>query len=73
MTVAGRHRRPPVWLLVPAGIATLLLAMPLVALLVRLDWANVPSAITSPAALQGAKRFTNIAYTYSRQLQSCPN
>ncbi len=24
-------------------------------------------------ALQGAKRFTNIAYTYSRQLQSCPN
>jgi molybdate transport system permease protein len=41
-----------VWLLVPAGIATLLLAMPFVALLVRLDWANVPSAITSPAALQ---------------------
>ena len=49
---AGARRRPPAWLIVPAGIATLLLAMPFVALLVRLDWAGVPAAIAAPAALQ---------------------
>ena len=26
-----------------------------------------------PEALQGAKRFTEITYTYARQLQTCPN
>lgn len=50
--VRQAHRRPPAWLIIPAGIATLLLAMPFVALLVRLDWAGVPAAITAPAALQ---------------------
>ena len=52
MTIAAARRRPPAWLIVPAGIATLVLAMPFVALLVRLDWSGVPAAIGSPAALQ---------------------
>lgn len=48
---ASLTRLPP-WLLIPAAIATLLLVLPFVALLVRLDWAGVPTAITEPAALQ---------------------
>ncbi|WP_439901734.1 ABC transporter permease [Microbacterium azadirachtae] len=47
-----RGERLPAWLLVPALIAVLLLVLPFVALLVRLDWATVPAAVTSPAALQ---------------------
>lgn len=46
----GEHL--PTWLLIPAIIAVLLLMLPFIALLVRLDWATVPAAITSPAALQ---------------------
>lgn len=42
----------PPWLLIPAAIGTLLLVLPFVALLVRLDWAGVPAAMTSPEALQ---------------------
>ena len=42
----------PTWLLLPAALGTALLALPLVALLVRLDWAGVPAAVTSPAALE---------------------
>ncbi len=44
--------RLPAWLLIPAVIATLLLVLPFVALLTRLDWATVPAAITSPEAVQ---------------------
>lgn len=44
--------RFPSWLYVPAGLGTALLVLPLVALLVRLDWAGVPAAVTSPAALE---------------------
>lgn len=47
-----RGERLPVWLLIPAGIAVLLLVLPFVALLVRLNWATVPAAVTSPEALQ---------------------
>jgi molybdate transport system permease protein len=47
---APRSRHLPAWLLIPA-IAVLLLVLPFIALLVRLDWATVPAAIT-PAALQ---------------------
>lgn len=47
-----RAEHLPVWLLVPALFAVALLVLPFVALLVRLDWATVPAAITSPAALQ---------------------
>ena len=45
---------PPVprWLFVPAVLGFLLLLMPLVALLVRADWAAFPSAITSEASRQ---------------------
>jgi len=42
----------PAWLLIPAIVAVALLVLPFIALLVRLDWATVPAAITSPAALQ---------------------
>lgn len=44
--------RFPVWLYAPAAVGAAVLVLPLVALLVRLDWAGVPAAITSPAALQ---------------------
>ncbi|REJ03986.1 molybdate ABC transporter permease subunit [Microbacterium bovistercoris] len=44
--------RLPVWLIVPAALGTALLVLPFVALLARLDWAGVPAAITSEAALQ---------------------
>lgn len=55
--VRSRSRdRPPIrfprWLAIPAGLGIAVLLLPLVALLVRLDWAAVPAAITSPAALQ---------------------
>jgi molybdate transport system permease protein len=42
----------PTWVLIPALVAVALLVLPFVALLVRLDWAAVPAAVTSPAALQ---------------------
>ncbi|MDQ0643421.1 ABC transporter permease [Microbacterium murale] len=45
-------RRIPPWLAVPAALGALVLVLPFVALLVRLDWAGVPAAITSPAAMQ---------------------
>jgi molybdate transport system permease protein len=48
--------RPPVrfpaWLAIPAALGIAVLALPLVALLLRLDWSEVPAAISSPAALQ---------------------
>jgi molybdate transport system permease protein len=57
---AGTHRRMadrspmrfPRWLAIPAGLGIAVLALPLIALLVRLDWAAVPEAVSSPAALQ---------------------
>ncbi|WP_336629255.1 MULTISPECIES: ABC transporter permease [unclassified Microbacterium] len=48
----ARGEHLPAWLLVPAVVAVLLLVLPFVALLTRLDWATVPAAMTSPAALQ---------------------
>ncbi|MES2866860.1 MULTISPECIES: ABC transporter permease [Microbacterium] len=45
-------RRIPPWLAVPAALGALVLVLPFVALLTRLDWAGVPAAITSPAAMQ---------------------
>jgi len=63
MTTAASHaapagrarslgRRLPAWLAIPAAIGALLLVLPFVALLTRLDWPGVPAAITSPEALQ---------------------
>jgi len=51
---AGRSglRRIPPWLAVPAALGALVLVLPFIALLARLDWAGVPAAITAPAALQ---------------------
>ena len=42
----------PVWLALPAAVGVLLLLLPFVALLVRLDWSGVPAAITAPESLQ---------------------
>ncbi|MGX5696633.1 ABC transporter permease [Agromyces soli] len=36
----------------PAALGAAVLVLPLAALLLRLDWAGVPAAVTSPAALQ---------------------
>lgn len=48
----GGLRRLPVWLAVPAILAAATLVLPFAALLLRLDWAGVPAAVTSPEALQ---------------------
>lgn len=50
-TGSGLRRIPP-WLIVPATLGALVLVLPFVALLTRLDWPGVPAAITSPEALQ---------------------
>ena len=42
----------PLWLYLPAGLGVALLALPLIALLARLDWPGVPAAVSSPAALE---------------------
>lgn len=42
----------PRWLWVPVGIGLFLLAGPLVALVVRAPWSDLPSLLTSPEALQ---------------------
>ena len=44
--------RLPVWLLVPAAIGTVLLVLPFVALLTRLQWSELMDAVVSPEALQ---------------------
>ena len=44
--------RLPVWLLVPAGVGAVLLVLPFLALLTRLEWSEMVAAITSPEALQ---------------------
>lgn len=43
--------RMPRWLFVPAAIGLAFLVLPIIGLLSRLDWATVPAAITSDAAL----------------------
>lgn len=49
----GLHAaRFPSWLYLPAGLGAALLVLPLIALLARLDWAGVPAAVSSPAALE---------------------
>lgn len=46
------HRRAlPAWLLVPALIGAALLVLPLVALLLRVDWAVVPQTLRAPETL----------------------
>ena len=50
--IRGAAARFPLWLYVPAALGVAVLALPLVALLVRLDWTQVPAAVASPAALQ---------------------
>lgn len=48
---AGSVSAIPRGMLLPAGLALTLLILPIVALVVRADWATVPAAITSPEAI----------------------
>ena len=45
--------RPPLprWLAVPAGLAAVFLAVPLVAMFGRVDWLHLPSLLASQAAV----------------------
>jgi molybdate transport system permease protein len=47
--------RPPLLLLLPALVAGAFLAVPVVALLARTPWADVPSQVTSPAILDALR------------------
>ncbi len=54
MTVAARVRVPaglPVWIYVPAAAGGLLVVLPLVAMLVGVDWANFLSLVTSESSV----------------------
>ncbi|MDR6867739.1 molybdate transport system permease protein [Microbacterium resistens] len=51
-TLSPIAARVPVWLALPAALGALLLVLPFAALLLRLDWAQVPAAITAPEAMQ---------------------
>jgi len=41
----------PRWLAVPTGFAVAFLAVPLIAMLGRVDWLRLPTLLSSPAAL----------------------
>lgn len=41
----------PRWLVVPAGLGVILLAVPMIAMFGRVDWLRLPVLLTSPAAL----------------------
>lgn len=47
----GRRDPLPAWLLVPAGAGLVLLVLPLLALLPRVAWAQLPATLASPEAL----------------------
>lgn len=50
------HRaRPPLALTVPAVLAVILLALPLVGLLIRAPWSSLPRLLTEPAALEAMR------------------
>ncbi|MDQ1246092.1 MAG: molybdate transport system permease protein [Actinomycetota bacterium] len=41
----------PGWLFLPATLGTLFIALPLLAMLTRVDWGDLPTLVTSPGAL----------------------
>ena len=53
--MTDRLGRPPALLVVPAGLATLLLLVPLVAMVAAADWQALPGHLTSPAALDALR------------------
>ena len=53
--MTDRLGRPPALLVVPAGLATLLLLVPLVAMFAAADWQALPGHLTSPAALDALR------------------
>ncbi len=55
MSARTGRSRPPAALWLPAGIGVLLLVLPLLALLLRIDWAEVPSVLLSATALDALR------------------
>ena len=53
--MTDRLGRPPALLMVPAVLATLLLLVPLVAMVAAADWQALPGHLTSPAALDALR------------------
>ena len=53
--MTDRLGRPPALLVVPAALATLLLLVPLVAMVAAADWQALPGHLTSPAALDALR------------------
>jgi molybdate transport system permease protein len=53
--VTDRLGRPPALLMVPAVLATLLLLVPLVAMVAAADWQALPGHLTSPAAIDALR------------------
>ena len=53
--MTDRLGRPPALLVVPAGLATLLLLVPLVGMVAAADWQALPGHLTSPAALDALR------------------
>ena len=47
----GVTRRPLLGLLIPAAVAVLFIALPLIGLLVHVDWSNLPSQLVSADVL----------------------
>src|SRR6202035_5611500 len=47
----GVTRRPLVGLLIPAAVAVLFIALPLIGLLVHVDWSNLPAQLVSADVL----------------------
>ncbi|HWL60200.1 MAG TPA: molybdate ABC transporter permease subunit [Microbacteriaceae bacterium] len=51
-TGAGSLGRPPGWLIIPAGLAVAMLALPLVGLVARVEWDTLWQDVTAPATLE---------------------
>ena len=47
----GVTRRPLIGLVIPAAVAVLFIALPLVGLLAHVDWSNLPSELVSTDVL----------------------
>lgn len=51
MSAARTSTGIPLWMYVPAAVGFAFIAVPLVAMLLTVDWANYPALITSEASL----------------------
>ena len=51
----ARRRRPPVALLIPAGLAVALFALPLIGLVGRTPWTDLPTLLATPTVTQALR------------------